>query len=486
MKVIIVGAGFTGTQLARYLVQDKHNVSLIESDGERARQASNRIDCLVLNDEGNNFKALEEAGIAGADALVCVTDSDELNMIICGLAASRYNELIKIARVRNYDYMKLNLAEFMDTNHGTRVFGIDRFVYPDIEAAQAVLNALTHGAQGNILRFPDTPYELGSVYIKEGSPLDGLPLMNFHYLVPEEGLIPLIERKQECFLPSGSTTLCHGDLIHIMAEEKNMDNIFHLAGRTETPLRRIGIVGGGRLGSLIAEEILSLTDKYLNVDKSKKGSLSSLLRSLGNKNKHRLTIIEQNYQVCKELAARFPGALVLNEDISDESFVAEERIGELDLIITATDNQELNIIAAIYLKSRGVRKAIALVSGPEYKTIAIQLGVDVAIPMKSVVVDSILSHLMGKGISGIHSMGDGTVEIMEIEISEKSHAAEKAIREFKISSDGLILLVNRAETPFIPKGDYIFKAKDKIFLIVKHGSEGEIEKFFGPAAGGTP
>ena len=103
MRIIIVGAGQTGTQLAGRLVRDNHNVSLIESNEEKARHASNRIDCLVLHDEGNSLAALEEAGIAKAEALVCVTNSDEINMIICGMAASRYPGLLKIAKVRNDD-----------------------------------------------------------------------------------------------------------------------------------------------------------------------------------------------------------------------------------------------------------------------------------------------------------------------------------------------------------------------------------------------
>lgn len=82
MRVIIVGAGMVGTQLAKHLINEKHDVSLIEKDEERARHASNRLDCLVINDEANNIKTLEEAGIAKADALICVTDSDELNIII--------------------------------------------------------------------------------------------------------------------------------------------------------------------------------------------------------------------------------------------------------------------------------------------------------------------------------------------------------------------------------------------------------------------
>jgi len=176
MRVIIVGAGQTGTQLARYMVQEKHDVSLIESDEETARHASNRIDCLVLHDTGTRIESLEEAGIAKADALICLTESDEKNMIICGLAASRYPGLVKIARVRNAEY--------------TMLMGIDRFVHPDIEAALAVLNVLPHGASGNILRFPGTPYELGSVSVEKGSALDGLSLVNFRPLVQGEALSP--------------------------------------------------------------------------------------------------------------------------------------------------------------------------------------------------------------------------------------------------------------------------------------------------------
>jgi trk system potassium uptake protein TrkA len=473
MRVVIVGAGQTGTQLARFLVQEKHDVSLIESDEETARHTSNRIDCLVLHDTGTRIESLEEAGIAKADALVCLTESDEKNMIICNLAASRYPGLVKIARVRNDEYAMMISGP---KTPGLKILGIDRFVHPDIEAARAVLNVLPHGASGNILRFPGTPYELGSVSIEKGSAMDGLSLVDFRTLVEGESLIALVEREQKCFLPSGSTTLRAGDRIHVMIGENNMDLVFHLAGRKETPLRRIGIVGGSRIGSLIAEGLLAPQDKPVYLNKSSKGT--QLFKSFLPKSSRRVIIIEENYTVCKNLSARFPEALILNEDISDENFIAEERLGDLDLIIAATDNQELNIITTIYLKSLGVRRAIALVSSPGHETIAYKLGVDVAVPVKSVVVDSILSHLMGKVIQGIHSLGDGSVGIIEVEIGAGSPAAEKAITEFRLSEGGLILLVNRGETSFIPRGDYIFKPADKVIVIAKNGSEGEIDKFF--------
>jgi trk system potassium uptake protein TrkA len=470
-----------GTQLARHLIREKHDVSLIESNEERARYASNRLDCMVLHNEGNSLRVLEEAGLAKADALVCVTDSDEVNMIICGIAASRHPDLLKIARVRNDDYIRLfpSAKEYGGKHNfpgNPRILGIDHFVHPDVEASRSVLNAVEHGAMGDILAFANTSYELGSVDIARDSPFDGLALKDFRTLVKGEALVTLVERGGESILPSGATVLARGDRVHVLTKENEMDHIFKLAGRSERPLRKIGIVGGGRVGALIAEGLLNQE----NNGEQKKGlPFFSFFKTLIPKNSRRVLIIEEDYGLCKELAARFPEALILNEDISDESFVAEERIDDLDLIITATSDQALNMIAAIYLKSRGVRRAIAMVTGSGYAAIARQLGVDVVIPMKSVVVDSILSHLMGGGVKGVHRIGDGSIDIIEIDVGQGSPAAGTPLPDFRLPEGGLVMLVNRGDLSFIPRGDYTFTGGDRIILIAKNGNETEIERFFG-------
>jgi trk system potassium uptake protein TrkA len=451
MRIVIVGAGLVGTQLAKHLVQEKHDVSIIESNEERARHASNHLDCMDIHDEGNSIKALKDAGIAKADALVCVTDSDEVNMIICGLAASLFPALLKIARVRNDDYLQLKQQESADR----RILGIDHFIHPDVEASRSIINAIEHGALGDIISFSNTPYELGSIDVTPDSAFDRLGLKDYRSLVKEESLVTLVERNREVLLPSGSTVLARGDRVHILANGRDMPKIFKFAGSTDKPIRKIGIVGGGKVGSLIAEGLIS-------------------------RNSRRIVIIEQDYKLCKELAARFPKALVLNEDISDESFITEEQLDELDLLITTTNNQELNIITAVYLKSRGIARTIAMVTGSGYAAMARQLGVDVVIPMKSVVVDSILSHLMGSGVKEVHRIGDGNVDIMEIEIGKDAPALGKPISDLKLSAGGLVMLVNRGGNSFIPRGDYIFGQGDRIVLIAKTGSQMEVEKFFGP------
>jgi trk system potassium uptake protein TrkA len=484
MRVVIVGAGTVGTQLARRLALEKHDVSLIEADEERARHASNRIDCLVIHDEGNSLSALEEAGIAKADALVCVTNFDEVNMITCGLAASRYPKLLKIARVRNDDYIRINPAGNRLKDNPS-ILGIDYFVHPDIEAARSALNAVEHGALGDILVFADTPFELGSVDVSKGSEFDGLALSDYRSIAAGDSLVTLVERQGETLLPRGSTTLREGDRVHILAREKDLGRIFKLAGRSEQVLRNIGIVGGSRVGSLIAEGLLGSDRSPVKDNKQNRRNLFSFLKTLMPRSGRRVILIERDYKLCKDLAARYPEALVLNEDISDESFIAEERIDDLDLIITATEDQELNMIAALYLKSRGVRRAIAMVTSLGYAAIARQLGVDVVIPMKSVVVDSILSHLMGRGITAVHRVGGGEINVFEIELESGSPAADRGIAELNLSGGGLVMLVNRGDSSFIPRGDYVFKAGDRIILIAKYGSEAEIEKFFGSIHNGA-
>ena len=479
MRIIIVGAGRTGIQLTRFLIKENHEISLIELNEERARHASNRLDCMVIHDDGNNLAALEEAGAVKADALVCVTDSDEVNMIICALAASRYSGLLKIARVRNDDYLRL----YRHASPDQRIMGIDYFIHPDVEASKVALRALSHGALGNILDFAGTSYELGSIDVAEGSAFDGLCMKDYHSLVKEMSLVTLVEREgansRECILPSGSTALRKGDRAYILAQENRIEHIFRLAGRVEKPLRRIGIVGGGHIGVLIAEGLLRDSGNGKDEEEKKKNDVFSWVNQFKFRSNRRLVIIEQDSALCKELAGRFPEALILNSDISDESFIAEERLGNLDLIITATANQELNIITAIYLKSRGVKRAIAMVNGSGYGTIAQQLGVDVVIPMESVMVDSILSHLMGESIRAVHHIGDGTLVIMEMTITDDSPAVNKAIKEFNILGGGLIILVNRDEASFIPRGDYVFESGDRIILIVKNDSDAELEGFFG-------
>jgi trk system potassium uptake protein TrkA len=488
-RVIIIGAGKIGTQLAAYLIQEKHDVAIIENNPERAGHASNRLDCLVIRDDGNNPRSLEDAGIARADALVCATDSDEINMVISGIAETRYPALLKIACVRNREYLAMNGPDNRAGGEGgnrPKVLGVDFFVHPDVEAARSAVNAIEHGAVGDILSFDGADYELGSIEIAKNSALDGLALRNYRDIVPGETLVTLVERGGSGFLPDGSAVLKSGDRVHIFAGRDDMRRVFGLCGSAARTLGRIGIAGGGETGMLIAESLLrggggtaGEVSGASGFFRRKGKSVLSFLKHFAVKRKHSLVLIENDYEASRELAERFPDALVLNEDISDENFIAEESLNGLDLIVTATGDQALNVITALYLKARGVKRAIAMVKSDGYGAIARRLGVDVVISIKSVVVDAILSRLGGGGVTGVHRLGAGAIDVFEMEIKSGMPIVDRPITDFRVSGGGLLMHVNRDGKSFIPHGGYVFRAGDRIVVLVKNSSEKELEKFFG-------
>jgi trk system potassium uptake protein TrkA len=273
-----------------------------------------------------------------------------------------------------------------------------------------------------------------------------------------------------------------GEHVHILADSNNLPEIYKLAGDNQKVINKIGIAGGGEMGSLIAEGLLNPNSIVNQDDKNKHHSkkrifLPAFSRLFKHKNR-RVVIIEQDSVLCRKLAVRFPSALILNEDISDESFVNEEELDNLDCLITATVNEELNIITAVFMKSRGIKRTIALVSGSGHAAMARHLGVDVVIPIQHVVVDSIFTKLMGSGIKEVHSLGDGNVELIEVEIGSNAPVIDKPISTFKLSAGGLLLLVSREGSSFIPKGSYVFKEEDRIVLMARFGSQAEIEKYF--------
>jgi len=104
MKIVIIGAGFTGSLLAKALIAERNRVILIDKSPERVRSAGDQLDCTVIEADGTDLDVLEKAGIASADALVTLTGDDETNMITCSLTDAVYPDVLKIARVRNYDY----------------------------------------------------------------------------------------------------------------------------------------------------------------------------------------------------------------------------------------------------------------------------------------------------------------------------------------------------------------------------------------------
>lgn len=476
MKIVIIGAGFTGIQLAKLLVNEKNNVVLIDNNEEIMRHAANRIDCTVLVADGNNIETLEDAGIAKADALVCLTGNDEVNMITCSLVDAVYPEVLKIARVRNYAYY-VNIAEakknYANTFTGKHrpLYGIDYMVHPDIEAADAIVQAVENGAVSNVLTFDDSEMQISKVSVSEDSVFSGHKLMELRELCPVHILVVYVEINGKTTLPNGTTIMEAGCKLGILAAKSNLSKILKLCGSKQKDLKKIAIIGAGRIGTLVASKIVE----------PKKSSFIKMFTEKSHKASQKVVIIDSDEQLAKAAAEKFPEASVCRGDASDESFLEEEGITSFDLAICATHNHELNMVLSAYLESLGVKQTIGLVTSSAFATIAQKLGVDVTIALRDVVVDSIMSHLRGNSVKEIHTITNGELEIIECILSPTAKVNGKKIKELADPGKYLLLLDKHSgkDEYEIANGETVVTTGDCLVLIAQAQESRHVLEIFG-------
>lgn len=451
MNVIIVGGGVTGCELTRRLIQKQHQVTLIERNEDNARHVANRLDCMVIGASGNDTQILLDAGIQKADTLIVVTDSDELNLIICGIADGIAPNVQKIARVRNENYVKaLNTSK-----EGT--LGIDVLVYPDEEVAKTIITTVEHGAISDIINFKNSRYDVTRFPINKKSALDGARIQDIRRYVDVPFVVVSVEREKETIIPTGDTVLNAGEKVSILAAPEDFAKFYDLSGFHTHTFKKIALVGMDEIGYRLAG--------HLTQRKSKR--FFENLLPITSLPRWQLIIVEKNESRAKQAAADFPEATVYNADITDEAFIDEADLRSCDLVITATKNYELNMISSAYLKTLGVFKTISVVQSSLLENIAYTLGIDIAVSFKGVVVDSIMSHLAGKQVTGIHTIGDGLLEIIEFIVPENSPIVGKALQDIAQAGSFLVLLILRDSQSVIPIGSTVFNANDTIVFITQ-------------------
>ena len=459
MKIVIVGAGFTGVQLAKLLINEKNQVAIIDNNEDTIRHASNQLDCTVLCADGNNLETLESVGVAKADALICVTSSDEVNMITCSLVDNVYPNILKIARVRNYAYYvnTANAQKKHSNEFGSKhrpLYGIDYMIHPDVEAADAIVKAVENGAIGNVLTFDNSQLEIARVTVNAESALDGISLKDIRTKTELKFLVAYVEKQGETSLPSGDTAINAGDTLGILAEKNDIPSILALCGSQQKPLKKVALIGAGRIGTIVAEKLLP-EKNY------------SFTRLFTGKASQDFVIIDNNDSLAKASAVKFPNARVMCADASDENFLREKGINNFDLAICTTHNHELNMVLAAYLESIGVGQSISLVSSAQFVTIADKLGVDVAIPLRDTVVDSIMSHLRGKAVKEIHTVTNGQLEVVECEVTTNAKFEGKALKEIANPGTFLVLMIRKPGLSeyTIVDGNTKILASDRVVLI---------------------
>ncbi|MDA3949513.1 MAG: Trk system potassium transporter TrkA [Spirochaeta sp.] len=462
MKVVIVGAGAVGYQLAKQLISENKDVVLIEKNPDTARKVQEFLDCMVVTGEGTNHEVLRQAGTGTADYFVAATDSDEVNMIACGIVSSEFQVRAKIARVRNFDYHSSRLSE-------KRFLGIDFVVNPEIEAARAIMRAVDFGAVSDIMVFEQSQVQIRTIVVERDGPLSGHSLQELSHILPGTFLVAVVIRDNHYMIPSGETRLQGGDILYIVANADDFDRIFAHIGKGRHSLKRVILVGGGRIGQQVASHILGDERQTL---------FQRVTQRITGHEKRMLKIVDRDYQRCKTLIDRFPDALVINADISDDGAFEEQHFTNSDLVIAATENQELNIVTALYAKSLGVKRSVVLVNRAGYAPIAAQLGIDVPVSQKNAIVTTILRFIRSGAVRSIHTISDGRIEAIELTVATDSRASGRAIQDLPLPKDSLIVALERDGESLVPGGSNVIRSNDHLVVVVKKEHADKVQEIF--------
>lgn len=442
MNIVIVGAGEVGTHIASQLVAEQKDVVIIEKDPESAARASSMLDCLVITGEGSNVDVLKQAGASKADIFIAATSIDEVNMISCFVAGSTFNTPVKIARVRNVDYMRKGLLK-------NAAIGIDYLVNPEIEAAFDIVQTVLHGATSGIFAFQGTNAQLRDFLVKEDSVFNGVLVKDIRSIIDQKFIIAGVLRQEQLYIPHGDFQILTGDHIYIAALGKSFNKILARAGMTVDKLKRIVLVGGGLIGKHVAGMLIE--------------------------DGKDVRIIEKDYERCKELSALYPEATVINGNISDRDVFEEENIAYTDAIITTTQSEELNILAGVYAKGKGVKRAVALIDKLNYISLASNLGIDSCISAKMSSVDAILKFIRKGNIKNVYTIFEGQAEAIEFIVTKNKKIIGKKLMELKLPEGCLIITIKRNRKTIIPDGSFVIDEGDSIIAFVAHDVISELE-----------
>jgi trk system potassium uptake protein TrkA len=446
LKVIIVGAGEVGFHIASHLTLENKDVLVVDKDADALRRVSDSLDVQVIQGSGSSPDILEEAGIHSADILLAVTNSDEANLVACLVASIISPTTTKLARIRDASYDGYHDIFREKPPH------IDKVINPEIEVVKTIQRMMLVPEAVDVADFADGHLKFVGIHLEEGHRFSGAKLTELP-LKPDEvrPLIAAILRDDELIIPGGKDQLLPGDLVYFIAESAKLDETLSIFEKRVKPLHRAMIVGGGRLGYRLA----SLLETQEGVS---------------------CKIIEKNPQRCEFLAEHLNKTVVLHGDGSDQGLLVEENVGDMDVVITLTNDEETNILASLLTRRMGARKCITKISKFSYFPLLNTIGIEQVVSPRLSAIDSILQHVRrGKVLSSISIKGE-QAEVMEAVALETADIVSKPLKNLKFPKGALLVGIMRGEQIIIPTGETVVAPDDRIIIVARREAIPKIEK----------
>ena len=442
MNIIIVGDGKVGYTLAEHLSQEEHNVTIVDTNDEALRRASEALDVMCVKGNGATVSALKEAGAGAADVIIAATSLDEVNMICCR-TAKRLGAQYAIARVRSVEYaLELSVLK--------QDLGIDMVINPENATAIEIARLLRFPSAANIETFYRGRVELMGFRVQPEDFFVGHPLSASSRQIRE---LPMLfcaaERGEQVIIPDGSFVPQAEDRLYLIGQPTGLTDFFKLLGRYTPKVKKVFIIGGGRITHY----------------------LTTILERLGMK----IKIVEKSMERCLHLSEVLPHTTVLHGDGTDQELLEQEDVVNSDAFIALTDRDEDNLIISLYAMQQGLGKVITKCNRQSYAGIVRSLGLDSVISPKFVTASHILhvvrgmQNSQGSVMNSLHRIADGGAEAMEFTVGPGTRSLNVPLKELKLRPGVLLAVIVRGKDIIIPEGSSFLREGDQVIIIARDG-----------------
>lgn len=438
MKIIIIGTGKVGFSLAEQLLNEKHDITIVDTQDSALRRATDALDIMSVKGNGVSTDTLREAGAEDADLLVAATNSDEVNMVCC-LTAKHLGAKYTIARIRNPEY-NLGLHELKKN------MGIDMVINPENATAVEISRLLRFPSAANIETFCRGRVELMGFRLQEGDFLVNQPLHALSAQVKQLSLLVCaVDRDGEVTIPNGSFVPQVGDKLYLIGRPTSLDQFFRLLGRYSPKVKTVFIVGGGKI--------------------------SVYLTAILEKMKMRVKIVELSEKRCRLVSEMMPRTTVICGDGTDQELLESERMSAANAFVALTDRDEDNLIISLYAMQQGMHKVVTKCNRQNYTGIARAVGLDSVISPKLITAAQILQlvrgmqNSQGSVMNTLYRIADGKTEAMEFTVGPSTRHLNVPLRDLHLHKGILIAVIMRDGEIIIPEGSSCIQEGDSVIII---------------------
>ena len=396
MKILIVGAGAVGFNIAGQLSREGHDISVVEENPELVQRIAEKLDVFVVAGNGSSPRVLEYAGVNDAQIVLAVTNSDEVNIIVCMLA-SQYGQKVKIARIRNNEFTG------KDSLFKQNKFYVDHMINPEQIIVDSIIKIIETPGATFAIDFPTGDVLLRGFHVPEDAPIVGKKFSELEGIeYTDSFLIVSIQRNDEMIIPTSETEILPEDEIFVLVSKVGLPYFLPMINRRAGEVDRVIIYKTSLTGLQLAKR---LENSSINV-----------------------TMIEPKKDKAEMAAAELKNTIILHGDATDIDLLKEASIKDTDFFIALSEDEQTNLLTSLLAKKYGAKKTIVLTNEPGLVPIINQVNVDVVVNPRLVTASSILQHVRRGQILSIAKLGDSEAEAIELMAEEGSDIVRKQLK----------------------------------------------------------